>query len=186
MVNTQLKVPTGDENGSDQDGYHWYYICFHISIGFGFEYGLCQLCQIGYWHHKYAIWLVRMAMGQFRVGYPRVSGLAGSDSGIISHPRFSGSGPRNPSGLFSGLVFHLWISEINHLELKLMFYNMLIITCLLKRGRPSAGGSHVSGVWGRDKPRQAFPPQNLRRCCFEPTTWWLSETALTTAPGLPF
>jgi hypothetical protein len=24
-----------------------------------------------------------------------------------------------------------WISEINHLELKLMFYNMLIITCLL-------------------------------------------------------
>jgi hypothetical protein len=25
-----------------------------------------------------------------------------------------------------------WISEINHLELKLMFYNMLIITCLLR------------------------------------------------------
>ena len=24
-----------------------------------------------------------------------------------------------------------WISKINHLELKLMFYNMLIITCLL-------------------------------------------------------
>jgi hypothetical protein len=25
-----------------------------------------------------------------------------------------------------------WISEISHLELKLMFYNMLIITCLLR------------------------------------------------------
>ena len=25
-----------------------------------------------------------------------------------------------------------WISEINHLELKLMFYNMLMITCLLR------------------------------------------------------
>jgi hypothetical protein len=25
-----------------------------------------------------------------------------------------------------------WISEINYLELKLMFYNMLIITCLLR------------------------------------------------------
>jgi len=27
------------------------------------------------------------------------------------------------------------------------------------KGRPSAGGSHMSGVWGREKPRQAFPPQ---------------------------
>jgi hypothetical protein len=27
-----------------------------------------------------------------------------------------------------------WISEINYLELKLMFYNMLIITCLLSVG----------------------------------------------------
>ena len=44
----------------------------------------------------------------------------------------------------------------------------------------------MSGVWGRDKSRQAFPPQNLRRGCFEPTIWWLSETALTTAPVLPF
>ena len=25
-----------------------------------------------------------------------------------------------------------WIFEINHLELKLMFYNMLMITCLLR------------------------------------------------------
>jgi hypothetical protein len=36
------------------------------------------------------------------------------------------------SGLVSGLIFHPWISKINHLELKLMFYNMLIITCLLR------------------------------------------------------
>jgi len=27
------------------------------------------------------------------------------------------------------------------------------------KGRPSAGGSHMSGVWGREKPRQAFPLQ---------------------------
>jgi len=25
--------------------------------------------------------------------------------------------------------------------------------------RPSRRGSHMSGVWGREKPRQAFPPQ---------------------------
>ena len=46
-----------------------------------------------------------------------------------------------------------------------------------QKGRPSAGGSHMSGVWGREKPRQAFPPQNLRRGCFEPVTWWLSESS---------
>ena len=28
---------------------------------------------------------------------------------------------------------------------------------LLKGDRPSAGGSHMSGVQGREKPRQAFP-----------------------------
>ena len=64
-------------------------------------------------------------------GNGAVSGLAGSDSGMISHPRFSGSGPRNQSGSVLGLVFHPWISKINHLELKLLFYNMLIITYLL-------------------------------------------------------
>jgi hypothetical protein len=65
--------------------------------------------------------------GRFRVGYPQVLGLVGSGSGMISYPRFSGSGLQNQSGSVSGLVFHPWISEINHLELKLMFYNMLII-----------------------------------------------------------
>jgi hypothetical protein len=64
---------------------------------------------------------IRMATGWFRVGYPRVSGLVGSGSGMISHSRFSGSGPRNQSGSVSGLVFHPWISEINHLKFKLMF-----------------------------------------------------------------
>ena len=54
------------------------------------------------------------------------------------------------------------------------------------KGRLSAGGSHMSGAWGRKKPRQAFPPANLQRGCFEPTIWGLSEIALTTASGLPF
>jgi hypothetical protein len=35
-------------------------------------------------------------------------------------------------GFDFSLVDIQWISEINHLELKLMFYNMLIITCLLR------------------------------------------------------
>jgi len=39
---------------------------------------------------------------------------------------------------------------------------------------------------GNGKTEASLPPQNLQRGCFEPTTWWLSETALTTAPGLPF
>ena len=48
---------------------------------------------------------LRMARGRFQVGYPWVSGLVGSGSGMISHPRFSGSGPRNQSGSVSGSVF---------------------------------------------------------------------------------
>jgi len=28
----------------------------------------------------------------------------------------------------------------------------------LKGGRPGAGGSHMSGVWGREKPRLSLPP----------------------------
>jgi len=30
-------------------------------------------------------------------------------------------------------------------------------------GRPSAGGSHMSGVWGREKPRQASPRKSAER-----------------------
>ena len=73
-----------------------------------------------------------MAMDRVWGGYPRVLGYAGSGLGMVFHPRFSGSGPRNQSGSVSGLVFHPWISEINHLKLKLMFYNILIIICLLR------------------------------------------------------
>ena len=54
---------------------------------------------------------LRMARGRFWVGYPWVSGLAGLGSGMISHPRFLGSGHRNLSGSDSGLVFHPWISN---------------------------------------------------------------------------
>ena len=61
-----------------------------------------------------------------------VSDSAGSGLELVFHPRFSSSGPRNHSGSVSGLVFHPWISEINHLKLKLMFYNILIIICLLR------------------------------------------------------
>jgi len=38
----------------------------------------------------------------------------GSGLGMIFHPRFLGSRPRNLSVLVSGLVFHPWISEISH------------------------------------------------------------------------
>jgi hypothetical protein len=37
-------------------------------------------------------------------------------------------------------------------------------------GRPNAGGTHMSGVSGRDKLGQAMSPQ-MRRGCFEPATW---------------
>ena len=40
-----------------------------------------------------AVLRLRTAMVRFRVGYSRVSSFAGSGSGMISHPRFSGSGP---------------------------------------------------------------------------------------------
>jgi len=72
-----------------------------------------------------------MAAGRFRVGYPRVSVLAGSGLGMIFHPRFLGSEPRNLSGSVSGLVFHPWIIRNKSLELIFTFYNMVIITCLL-------------------------------------------------------
>jgi len=36
---------------------------------------------------------------------------------------------------------------------------MLIFSELRKKkSRPSAGGSHMSGVWGREKPRQSLLP----------------------------
>jgi hypothetical protein len=40
-----------DENGSDMDRYHWYYICFYISvqIRIRIRIQIYQLCQIGYY-----------------------------------------------------------------------------------------------------------------------------------------
>ena len=50
-------------------------------------------------------------------------------------PTVFGFGASKPIGFGFGFGFPpvdiQWISEINHLKLKLMFYNMLIITCLL-------------------------------------------------------
>ena len=65
---------------------------------------------------------VEMAADRVRCGYPRVSVFRVSGLVLIFRPRFSGS----------GFGFHPWISKINHLELKLIFYNMLMITCLLR------------------------------------------------------
>jgi hypothetical protein len=58
--------------------------------------------------------LLRMAAGWFRVGYLRVSVLAGSGLEIIFYAQFFRVGPWNLTGLISGLVFHRWISKINH------------------------------------------------------------------------
>jgi hypothetical protein len=60
-----------------------------------------------------------------------------------------------------------WNKNPNPLKIK----NRTVEGIIKKKGRPSARGSHMSGVWGREKPRQAFPLQNLQRGCFEPTTW---------------
>jgi hypothetical protein len=38
----------------------------------------------------------------------------------------------------------------------------------LSLDRPSAGGSHMSGIWGRDKPRQAFCLQMWREAALKP------------------
>jgi hypothetical protein len=52
-----------------------------------------------------AIPSLEMAADRVRVGYPQVSGPAGSGLGMVYHPRFS------VSGLVSGSVFHPWISN---------------------------------------------------------------------------
>ena len=65
-------------------------------------------------------------------GYPRVSVFRVSGLVLVFRPRFSCSGLDLVSGSVSGFGFHPWISEINYLELKLMFYNMLMIIRLLR------------------------------------------------------
>jgi hypothetical protein len=73
--------------------------------------------------------------------HPRTTGKDGS--GSVSGRIPAGFGSCGFGDGFSPTVFGFgfgfgfspvdiqWISEINHLKLKLMFYNMLIITCLL-------------------------------------------------------
>ena len=46
-------------------------------------------------------------------------------------PTVFGFGTPKPIGFGFPSVDIQWISKINHLKLKLIFYNMLIITCLL-------------------------------------------------------
>ena len=53
-----------------------------------------------------------------------------------------------------------------------------------KKDRPSAGSSHVSGVWGRNNQGKPFPC--MQRGWLEPRTFWLSGVTLTTAPSLSF
>jgi hypothetical protein len=74
---------------------------------------------------------VRMAMGRFRVGYPRVSGLAGLGLVWIFLPTVFRFGAPKLIGFGFGSIFsHVdiqWITEISHYELKFMFYYILII-----------------------------------------------------------
>ncbi|PWZ23338.1 hypothetical protein Zm00014a_021362 [Zea mays] len=45
----------------------------------------------------------------------------------------------------------------------------------------------MSGTWVRNKLRQASPPPQMRRGCFEPQPGdSMSQTTLTNTPGLPF
>ena len=46
-------------------------------------------------------------LGRISVGF----GFCGFGFGMVFHPRFSGSGPRNQSGSVLGFVFHPWISN---------------------------------------------------------------------------
>ena len=52
-----------------------------------------------------------------------------------------------------------------------------------KRDKPSAGGSHMSGVWGRNNRGKPYPCI-LQRGCVGPMTFGSVGSLLTTAPGL--
>jgi len=66
-----------------------------------------------------------MAAGRFQVGYPWVLVLAGLDLGMIFHSQFS------VSSLVSTRGYPMDI-RIKSLELIFIFYNIKIITCLLR------------------------------------------------------
>ena len=71
-------------------------------------------------------------LGRISAGF----GFCGFGFGDGFSPTVFGFGAPKPIGFgfefgFPPVDIH-WISEINHLELKLMFYNILIIICLLR------------------------------------------------------
>ena len=59
-------------------------------------------------------------------------GLSGFGFGVGFSPTVFRFGFGFHFGFWFPPVDIQWISEINHLELKLMFYNMLMITCLFR------------------------------------------------------
>jgi len=71
-------------------------------------------------------------LGRISAGF----GFCGFGFGDGFSPTVFGFGAPKPIGFGFGFGFPpvdiQWISEINHLELKLMFYNILIIICLLR------------------------------------------------------
>jgi len=53
----------------------------------------------------------------------------------------------------TGIGIRLSEYQVNSFET----LRIMSLMTIKKKGRPSAGGSHMSGVWERKKPRQAFP-----------------------------
>ena len=72
-----------------------------------------------------------LGLGRISTGF----GFYGFEFGDGFLPTVFGFGAPKPIGFGFGFGFPpvdiQWISKINHLELKIMFYNMLIITYLL-------------------------------------------------------
>ena len=70
----------------------------------------------------------RSGLGRISAGF----GFYGFRFGDGFSPTVCGFGAPKPIGFGFPSVDIQWISEINHLELKLMFYNILIILYLLR------------------------------------------------------
>ena len=100
----------------------------HSLLGVGYVLDECTEARTG----------LRMAMGRFRFGYPWVSGPGSSGFGFggsFSSTVFGFGAPkliRFGFGFCFPPVDIQWISEINYLELKFIFYNMIIIIYLLR------------------------------------------------------
>ena len=76
--------------------------------------------------------LVRDGSGSGLVRVSAGFGFSGFGFGVGFSPTVFRFGFRFGFGFWFPPVDIQWISEINHLELKLMIYNMLMITCLLR------------------------------------------------------